>query len=91
MGAEGNPKDFSLRIGQKKEQGERRKGGKKGETERGERKEESLRNCSVRRSLFNQTGACQLSVACRKRKTVPEKVVVLHSYPSQDASNNPTC
>ena len=47
---EGNPKDFSLRIGQKKkEKGERRKGRKGGGTER---KEESLRNCSVRRSLF---------------------------------------
>ena len=44
---EGNPKDFSPRIGQKKEKGERRKG--RGGTER---KEESLRNCSVRRSLF---------------------------------------
>lgn len=90
---EGNPEDFFFKNWTKKEQeGERRKGGKKGgRGGGGERKEESLRNCSVRRSLFNQAGACQLSVACRKRKTVPEKVVVLHSYPSQDASNNPTC
>lgn len=89
---EGNPEDFFFKNWTKKEQeGERRKGGKKGgRGGGGERKEESLRNCSVR-SLFNQAGACQLSVACRKRKTVPEKVVVLHSYPSQDASNNPTC
>lgn len=90
---EGNPEDFFFKNWTKKNKKEKeeREGRKGGGGGGGERKEESLRNCSVRRSLFNQAGACQLSVACRKRKTVPEKVVVLHSYPSQDASNNPIC
>ena len=48
---EGNPKDFSLRIGQKKKRKRRKKKGKDGGGGT-ERKEESLRNCSVRRSLF---------------------------------------
>ena len=63
---EGNPKDFSLRIGQKKDKGEGRKGRGVGRRKEG-RKPKKLQ---CKKESFHQAG---VYVACRKRKLSQRK------------------
>lgn len=70
---EGIPKDFSLRIGQPEQEGERRKGRKNWETEKGERKERKPKKLQCKKESFQPSRCMPVECSLQEKVNCPRE------------------